>query len=97
MNFEDFLKTVSIEQLKTVPERIAIFYVVDSKHYHSLVNDVNRVSEKTIIDNEITKFRLSNDYIGNYTKDDLKIYVKSYNFSKKFAEKKIMEYLRSMS
>lgn len=94
MTFEDFLKTVSKDDLKKVPERIAIFYFVDVNYYHSLIGDVSKVSEKNIIDNEITKFRLSNDYIGNYNFGDYKLYTKSYNFSKKLAEKKIMEFLK---
>lgn len=94
MKFEDFLQTVTLEDLKKVPERIAIFYAVNVDEYKSMVNDVSVNSKKFVIDNEITKFRLSNDYIGNYNFGEYKLYIKSYNFSKKFAEKKIMEYLK---
>ena len=96
MKFEDFLQTVSQEDLKRIPERIAIFYIVNTSEYKSMVNDLSRLSEKTVIDNEITKFRLSNDYIGNYNFGENKVYIKSYNYSKKFAEKKIMEYLKGV-
>lgn len=96
MKFEDFLQTVTQEDLKQVPERIAIFYFVHTTEYKSMVNDLSRISEKCIIDNEITRFRLSNDYIGNYNFGEYKLYIKSYNYSKKFAEKKIMEYLKGV-
>lgn len=96
MKFEDFLKTVTQEDLKRIPERIAIFHFVDTSEYKSMVNDLSRLSEKNVIDNEITRFRLSNDYIGNYNFGEYKVYIKSYNYSKKFAEKKIMEYLKGV-
>lgn len=40
MTFEDFLKTISKDELKKIPERIAIFYFVDTNYYHSLIGDV---------------------------------------------------------
>ena len=41
-----------------------------------MVNDLSRLSEKNVIDNEITRFRLSNDYIGNYNFGEYKVYIK---------------------
>lgn len=93
MNFQTFLEKIDVNELQNVPERIANFLVVDSKHYHSLVGNSEKVEEKNKLDSDMIKFKTSKDFIGIYSKDDLKIYVKSYNYSKKFAEKKIMEFL----
>lgn len=93
MNFQTFLEKIDVNELQNVPERIANFLVVDSKHYHSLVGNSEKVEEKNKLDSDMIKFKTSKDFIGIYAKDDLKIYVKSYNYSKKFAEKKIMEFL----
>lgn len=94
MNFQTFLDNVDVNDLQKVPERIANFLIVDSKHYHSLMSDHGKVDVKNKLDSEMIKFKTSKDFIGIYSKGDLKIYVKSYNYSKKMAEKKIVEFLK---
>jgi len=96
VNFQTFLVQVDVNELQKVPERIANFLIVDSKHYHSLVGNSEKTEEKNKLDSEMIKFKTSKDFIGIYSKGDLKIYVKSYNYSKKFAEKKIMEFLKGV-
>lgn len=94
MNFQTFLDNVDVNDLKKVPERIANFLIVDSKHYHSLLGDSEKTLDKNQLDSDMIKFKTSKDFVGIYTKGDLKIYVKSYNYSKKMSEKKIMEFLK---
>lgn len=92
MKLEDFLLNYSVEQIKKIPERICQTLIVNISEYKKMVEEKN--PEKDNIDKELLEFKKSKDYLGFYNVGENRIYLKSLNYSKNFAEKKIIEFLK---
>ena len=92
MKLEEILNIYSVETIKTIPTRICETIIVNLDEYNSSLNSDKEYQKK--IDDEILQFKKSKDYIGFYKKNGYRIYVRSINYSKKFCEKKMIEFLK---
>ena len=87
MKFEEELNKFTKEQISQIPKKICEILIVDFEEYKNQEN-------RNEIDDKIIKFKKSNEYIGFYNTDILRLYVKSTWSKKTMVERRIIEFLK---